>query len=461
MRMQQRFDGNVTTAMTLRASLVVLVFGVVAQTSFAAWNPYYVKQGDGAGGIVYRNGQIQLMTKPIVSPTGVQALGVRPFGLVEMSNGDLAMTIEMATTLTGGEPTITFSSDGGNSWSAFQSSGSFGMLANHGGSTLSTSGDGGAVKHFSTDFGQTWGPAVPMPTVNAFGWQAEGNSGVDRDLSGNATKIMEVGDGNGEASFPEGPFKSYYRESTDGGTTWTGAGGTGSETDPGAAWQYNSLDGFSMPVLRGTSEGSIVRADNGNLVAALRTDLPPVYYDGVNGPNAVTDDLEGTAISISSDNGATWSTMSVLYEAGRHHGNLQKMASGDLVLTMINRNDIRGSINGTSADLTTNMRGVDMLISTDNGATWDLDKRITLHETEFLDSNPNNWANAQVGHLATTVLSDGSLVTAYGSFLVDNGQVDQGRAATVLVKWDPSTATVLPLMDWGNNASGEGEGKDN
>ena len=31
--------------------------------------------------------------------------------------------------------------------------------------------------------------------------------------------------------------------------------------------------------LRGVSEGAIVRADNGNLVAALRSDMPPRYFD--------------------------------------------------------------------------------------------------------------------------------------------------------------------------------------
>jgi len=37
------------------------------------------------------------------------------------------------------------------------------------------------------------------------------------------------------------------------------------------------------------------------------------------------DSLEGTAISISKDDGKTWSDMQILFDAGRHHANLQRL----------------------------------------------------------------------------------------------------------------------------------------
>ena len=454
MHSQPHFDGKVMTAASRSALLIALIIGIAAQTSLAAWSPYFVKQGDGAGGVVYRSAQIQEIGKPPLSPLGSVTTGFRPFGMVEIldnfgvPSGTIAMTGGMPTVLTAGEPVITFSSDGGNTWSAFQTSGGFVMLTDHGGSNLSV---GSGSKSFSSDLGQTWSVPSAVPnTATGFEWSSEGNTGVDRNATGHATKIMEIGFGINEASFPSGADTGYYRESTDGGTTWTGAGGVGSETNPGTAWKFNSLDGDSTPVLRGVTEGSIVRAANGDLVAALRTDLPAVYFDGIGGPNFTTDDLEGTAISISDDNGTTWSALNILYDAGRHHGNIQKLPSGDLALTMIVRNDIRGSVGGTSADLTTAMRGADMLISTDNGVTWNLDERVTLHQVEHLASDPEQWHGTDVGHLATAVLGDGSLLTAYTNYTIDNN-----NPAAVLVKWNPSDATVLPVMDWGKNASGE------
>jgi len=430
----------------------LLILTASAQVSFAQWQPHYVKQGDGAGGVVYYNAQTQIVGKPLTSPSGGGTpVETRPFGLVEMSNGQIAMTSDLRTSLTAGEQMISFSSDGGNNWSAWQSIASDGggptFLTDHGGPALSVANPIG--KRFSNDFGQTWGAPVAMPnTSTGFGWSAEGNAGVDRDLGGNATKIMEIGYGQGAASLPSA-FTSFYRESVDGGLTWTGAGGVGVDTNPGASWQFTSLGANSQPSTRGTSEGSIVRADNGDLVAALRTDMPAVYFDNLNGPNVLVDTLEGTAISTSSDNGATWSNLDILYDAGRHHGNLQKMANGDLVLTLINRTDIRGTVFGTSADLTTNMRGADMLISHDNGQTWNLDERITLREVERLSSDPSQWHDGHTGHLATAALNDGSLLTAYGDYLSDNGV-----AGAALVKWDPSDPTVLPVMNWGIKNSG-------
>jgi len=459
MKTNRCFEGKRMVAFAMTGLLATLVF---AQAGFAQWNPYYVKQGDGAGGVVYRNAEIQVISKPPLSPLGTITTGIRPFGLVEILNnagmpsGTIAMTGGMQTVLTNGEPVISFSSDGGNTWGAWQASGGGSSLTDLGGGNLSAWAGFANQRSYSADSGATWSAAADVQQVLGRDWVNEGNAGVIRDAMGNATKVMEIGFGSGESA-GVGPYKSYYRESPTGGLLdWKGADGVALQTDPGSSWQYNSFDGNGDPMVRGTSEGSVIQAANGDLVAVLRTDIPAVYVDGIGGPVLVNDNLEGTAISRSTDGGLTWSNLNVLYEAGRMHGNLQRLPNGDLALTMINRADIRGTLDGTSADLTTNNRGADMLISTDNGVTWDLDKRITLYEVERLDSDPDQWFSGDVGHLATTVLGDGSLLTAFA----DN-QADENRSASILVKWDPSDPTVLPTMNWGNNTSGDWNSKSN
>ena len=78
---------------------------------------------------------------------------------------------------------------------------------------------------------------------------------------------------------------------------------------------------------------------------------------------ATIDHWEGTAISISKDDGKTWSDMQFLFDAGRHHANLQRLPSGDLVCVMIVRADVQG---GKQVSL---RRGSDALVSHDNGLT--------------------------------------------------------------------------------------------
>ena len=104
-----------------------------------------------------------------------------------------------------------------------------------------------------------------------------------------------------------------FRYSTDGGRT------RGGQVEP-KQWKFN-LPYKGKLYLRGVSEGAIVRAANGWLVAALRTDMPPHFFDGPH-----NDNLEGTAITVSKDDGKSWSALNILFHAGRHHANLQWVA---------------------------------------------------------------------------------------------------------------------------------------
>jgi hypothetical protein len=206
---------------------------------------------------------------------------------------------------------------------------------------------------------------------------------------------------------PKDDATAMFRWSIDGGRTWAG------EVHP-PQWKFTQTYAGKQ-FLRGASEGAVVRAANGNLVAALRGDMPARYLDRPN-----DDSLEGTAISISTDDGKTWSEMDILFDAGRHHANLLRMPNGDLVLTMIVRDDVR------NRELASHNRGCDALVSHDNGLTWNLDRRYVLDAWPFYD--PNKWYNGECGHLASALLDDGHVLTAYGHYL---------KKSAVLIKWKP------------------------
>jgi hypothetical protein len=392
---------------------VFAVLIAISAPAGAGWQSSSIKMGDGHGGVVQYPAQKQAVAAPGCTKN-------MPFGLVQMDTGKLAMIMSVGNSSTPEHPVMAFSSNGGQDWSGFQSLPTTGsssaarpmMLDYLGGGKLSYVSAG--RRYFSNDYGQTWPSSVAVPsTKGGHSVDNEGNDGIDRDSSGNATRVMEVDYywPNGEmAGWPQAATNAVFRSSTDQGRTWTG------EVQP-PKWKYN-VAYKGQTYQRGVSEGSIVRAGNGDLVAALRTDMPPRFYvDG--GP--YNDNLEGTGVSISKDNGATWSAINVLFEAGRHHANLQLLPDGDLLMTMIVRDDIR-----TGGGLTTHMRGCDALLSHDNGLTWNLDRRITLDEFNYYNSS--DWLDGQCGHLGTVVLSDGSVLTAYGKYL-------DGTA--VLVKWNP------------------------
>jgi len=166
---------------------------------------------------------------------------------------------------------------------------------------------------------------------------------------------------------------------------------------------------------RGVSEGSLVRAANGWLVAALRTDMPVRYLDQPN-----DDSLEGTGVSVSEDNGKTWTPIKLLFDAGRHHAHLLAMPNGDIVMTVTVRDDVR------DGKLASYRRGCEAIVSHDNGLTWDLDHRYVLDEFEFYDAE--KWYDGECGHLYSTLLDDGSVLTVHNNYLT---------MGMTLIKWRP------------------------
>ncbi len=208
-------------------------------------------------------------------------------------------------------------------------------------------------------------------------------------------------------------FQTSFRYSEDGGHTWKG------EVKP-SDWSFeDTYEGKTYKL--GTGEGALVRAANGWLVAALRTD-PPARYVATKISN---DNLCGTAVSISKDNGLTWSPLNRLYDAGRHHADLRRLPNGDLVMTLIVRDDMKFG-EGVVSD----RRGEDALISHDNGLTWNLDQAITIDAFDIPSRSIAPDTLATCGHIATTVFPDGRVLTAYGNYhdsSSDHDEVESGR----------------------------------
>ena len=411
-----------------RSTLVGVVLGLLTvhlmihAVAHADWQGHQIRQGDGKGGWVTRPAQRQVLRHPDCEHT-------MPFGLAQMDNGEIAIVVSREKANPGGgrifEPNIAFSRDGGATWSPFQAiPGTRGrpqFLHWLGGGSLSfvteALGGGKQQRFFSRDYGRSWKETIDHPgTSDGKGFGIEGNGWVDRDEKGVPKAILEIGYHlDAGKSHPQGDFTGIFRRSVDGGKTWI------DEVSP-PQWKF-TVEHNGKKWLRGVSEGAIVRAANGDLVAALRTDMPPKYFEGPH-----DDSLEGTAISISQDNGKTWSDLQFLFAAGRHHANLQRMPNGDLVCTLVVRDDIQaGKLH--KGELTSHRRGCDALVSHDHGQTWNLDRRYELDSFEFLRKD-GYWVDGVCGHIGAVVLDDGHVLSVYGNYPV----------GAVLIKWKPEAA---------------------
>ena len=368
------------------------------------WQPHKISRGNAHGVYEEFDALIQVRKEPAGEYT-------MPFGLAQMDNGEIAFIC--SSKVDGAErPFISFSTDGGARWTDFtaipDASGRPMMLTWLGGGRLSFEAN---VRFFSADYGRTWEGTPARGSIHGGMFGTEGNGHVDLDPSGTPAKVMEIGYQYDEGKHhPKDDATGIFRWSTDGGRSWAG------EVRP-KEWKFTEAYGGKQ-FLRGVSEGALVRAANGWLVAALRSDVPARY---LHRPN--DDSLEGTGISISRDDGQTWSEMDILYDAGRHHANLLRMPDGALVLTMIVRDDVR------NRELMTHNRGCDALVSHDNGRTWHLDQRYVLDAWPFYDAS--KWYNGECGHLYSICLDDEWVLTAYGHYV---------KKSAVLVKWKPLPA---------------------
>ena len=368
------------------------------------WRPHLMRQGDGKGGWLCKQAECQFLamkTEEKVQPLamGGGAGSAMGFGLAQMDNGEVAFAGAWNADGTPSTiPVIAISADRGDTWSNLVPV----PGAKERPMNLSCLGAGGLTfvadrRYFSRDYGRTWTSIEHPPTQSGMPFNMEGNAWVDRDKSGKATAILEIGwHYEPGKRHPLDDANAVFRRSVDGGRTWI------DELMP-PQWKLQiNQDGKTY--IRGASEGAIVRAANGWLVAALRPDMHPRYF----GQPAV-DHYEGTAVSISKDDGRTWSPLNMLYDAGRMHANLLRLPNDDLLLTLVVRHDIQ------DGRLASYRRGCDAIVSHDNGQTWDLDRQTIVDEWEFFDhDNPHI---GPAGHIYSVVLDDGSILTTHNNYL--------------------------------------------
>jgi len=120
-------------------------------------------------------------------------------------------------------------------------------------------------------------------------------------------------------------------------------------------------DPIFLPRQWGLNEGSLIRAANGDLVAAIRTQMIGVPIEN--------DHWMGLATTVSTDNGKTWSKPGHHFRYGRHHCTLLNLPDGRILMTYLVR---IGQLDGKV------FHGIEAVISNDNGQNWDWDHRYII-----------------------------------------------------------------------------------
>ncbi len=232
----------------------------------------------------------------------------------------------------------------------------------------------------SEDWGDTWkleDYLFPNKIEKGvfYGW---GSLYIDPLYSTDTSRIM-IHSGYSPNSFTKSN-SSGLRYSFDDGKTWTNI------VFP-SNWQ-------------GANEVKIIRAQNGDLVAAIR------YWDTSTPYTAWgIDHYCGLKTSYSTDNGQKWSEPQILFDFGRHQPTMVNMPNGDIVMTYI----VRAGYPRDEYDHI--QAGMEAVVSHDFGRTWDLDHRYILDDwagnskrrpVEFLNAGQN---------ASTVLLPDMSLLT--------------------------------------------------
>ena len=239
----------------------------------------------------------------------------------------------------------------------------------------------------SEDYGETWRKVSVSDTVaERYVWDP---LLVLRDTEGRVTRLVEgsyrpTGKPRG---LPSREFsQAFLRSSVDGGQTWS--------------------DEVKVPQWLGVNELSLIVAGNGDWVAACRLDEPPEIA-GENYPDLYS----GLGVSISKDQGDSWSERRVLHDFGRHHPSMVLLPDGRIVMTYVVRAGYPETADGFP------QFGIEAVVSRDHGQTWDLDDRYILAEwignISVVSGLTNGWCSPQ--STSTVLLPDGSLITAFGT----------------------------------------------
>ena len=276
---------------------------------------------------------------------------------------------------------------------------------------LTTSPESG-TRYFSRDYGLSWNETAPVPKGangrDLYHWDP---LLVDRDKSGQIVRLSEArwNETGAKRDDPKSKYSQAY--------FW-------SSTDLGKSWSKEAI----VPAWHGVNEVALIRAGNGDIVAACRTDNPVRFVGEL-------DMYSGLGISISSDNGSSWSTLNHLYEYGRHHPSLVVLPNGHIVMTYVVRIGYTDARDGHSRF------GIEAVISKDNGRTWDLDhKYILAYWTGQVTGRNSWWGLSQT--TSTVLLPDGSLLTTFGTGFRNESSQPLCKMDVGLVKWRVSNGKV-------------------
>ncbi|MCC6797619.1 MAG: exo-alpha-sialidase [Candidatus Hydrogenedentes bacterium] len=255
----------------------------------------------------------------------------------------------------------------------------------------------------SVDFGATWAKSVPSDTAKErYIWDP---LLVLKDSESRAMKLVEASwrpTGIPWAS-PEGFYsQGFLRSSIDEGQTWS--------------------DEVKIPQWLGVNEVTIVKAPNGNWIAACRTDYPKRFA------HFGFDHYGGLAVSITKDEGKTWTALNPLYEWGRHHPSMVLLPDGQIVMTYVVRLGYPDTADGFP------QFGVEAVVSRDNGQTWDLDHRYVLAKWTGNITGKNAWF-CSVQSSSTVILPDGTIVTAFGTGFRNPPEASVCKMDVALVRW--------------------------
>ena len=120
------------------------------------------------------------------------------------------------------------------------------------------------------------------------------------------------------------------------------------------------------------------------------------------------DHYEGLGVSISQDEGRTWSEVEKLYDWGRHHPSMVLLPDGDIVMTYVARKGYVDTPEGYP------QFGVEAVTSHDNGRTWDLDHRYILAAWPGNRTDERKWYQS-CQQTSSVLLPDGSILTVFGT----------------------------------------------
>ena len=312
------------------------------------------------------------------------------------------------------QPMVLFSDDHGTTWGEPRPVSSDPTVnASAGlGTALTYLGGGRLIlvaggRWFSEDYGCTWqGPLSIAPASNGKSWYAWDPILVDRDLTTGAVKrLVDTGynwEGGGHGS-PTGYQQAFVRFSTDGGRTWT--------------------EDTRVPQWHGVSEVALLRAKNGDIVAACRTDMARQYLGKI-------DHYEGLGICRSKDDGKTWSQVDRLYDYGRHHPCLVLLPNDNILMTYVVRLGYPRDAEGFP------QFAIEAVLSRDHGASWALPHRFVLAKWSGNRTGANEWWPSSQA-TSTVLLPDGYLLTAFGTGYRSqpNAQGQPAPRDVGLVRW--------------------------